>query len=227
MRKRAKKSDEAKRLMIIPGIGPICAMAVQAFAPPMESFRRGRDSPPGSALSPASARREGSRGSAGSRRWGSATAVIRWASRRGTDDPWLAALPDRKPPMLAAAVLANRMARIVRAVSTKREPAGLPLSPGRRAAVETAGTDEEMKKKGGGPEFGFRLRTQGGRRRRRGKNRGQCRGERSSRRNRENHRAFKALPSTQKRFGPGPRISMQASGRHQRAAPTGRTHESA
>ena len=29
--------------MTIPGIGPITAMALQAFAPPMESFRRGRD----------------------------------------------------------------------------------------------------------------------------------------------------------------------------------------
>ena len=50
-----------------------------------------------------------------------AIAVIRWASRRGTDDPWLAALLNRKPPMLAAAALANRMARIVWAVSTKKE----------------------------------------------------------------------------------------------------------
>ena len=30
-------------LMSVPGIGPIGAMAIQAFAPPMESFRRGRD----------------------------------------------------------------------------------------------------------------------------------------------------------------------------------------
>ena len=29
--------------MTIPGTGPITAMAVQAFAPPMEGFRRGRD----------------------------------------------------------------------------------------------------------------------------------------------------------------------------------------
>ena len=29
--------------MTIPGIGPITALAIQAFAPPMESFRRGRD----------------------------------------------------------------------------------------------------------------------------------------------------------------------------------------
>ena len=43
VRRRAKESGEAKRLTAIPGIGPVCAMAVQAFAPPMEGFRRGRD----------------------------------------------------------------------------------------------------------------------------------------------------------------------------------------
>ena len=43
VRKRAKESDEAKRLTGIPGIGPICAMATQAFAPPMEGFRCGCD----------------------------------------------------------------------------------------------------------------------------------------------------------------------------------------
>ena len=36
--------------------------------------------------------------------------VIRWAARRGTDDP-----------RLAAAALANKMARMVRAVATKKE----------------------------------------------------------------------------------------------------------
>ena len=39
----ARQDEEAARLMTIPGIGPIGAMALQAFAPPMESFRRGRD----------------------------------------------------------------------------------------------------------------------------------------------------------------------------------------
>ena len=43
------------------------------------------------------------------------------ALRRGTDDPWLVTLSARKPPMLAATALANRMARIVWAVSTKKE----------------------------------------------------------------------------------------------------------
>ena len=45
IRKRARESGEAKRLMDIPGVGPISAMAFLAFAPPMEEFRRGRDFP--------------------------------------------------------------------------------------------------------------------------------------------------------------------------------------
>ncbi len=39
----ARRDEEAARLMTIPGIGPVTAMALQAFAPPMESFQRGRD----------------------------------------------------------------------------------------------------------------------------------------------------------------------------------------
>ena len=39
----ARHDEEAARLMTIPGIGPICAMAIQAFAPPLDSFRCGRD----------------------------------------------------------------------------------------------------------------------------------------------------------------------------------------
>ena len=43
IRSRARLCAQMKRLMTIPGIGPICAMAVHAFAPPMESFGSGRD----------------------------------------------------------------------------------------------------------------------------------------------------------------------------------------
>ena len=39
----ARQDADARRLMSVPGIGPITAMAMQAFAPPMEGFRRGRD----------------------------------------------------------------------------------------------------------------------------------------------------------------------------------------
>jgi len=43
LRTSARADEETARLMTIPGIGPITAMAIQAFAPPMESFRCGRD----------------------------------------------------------------------------------------------------------------------------------------------------------------------------------------
>ena len=43
IRSRTRALEEMQRLMTIPGIGSICAMAVNAFAPPMESFGCGRD----------------------------------------------------------------------------------------------------------------------------------------------------------------------------------------
>ena len=39
----AKQDEDAVRLMSVPGIGPVIALAIQAFAPPMEGFERGRD----------------------------------------------------------------------------------------------------------------------------------------------------------------------------------------
>ena len=43
LRVRVRENEETARLMTIPGVGPITATAILAFAPPMESFRRGRD----------------------------------------------------------------------------------------------------------------------------------------------------------------------------------------
>jgi transposase len=39
----AEKSDAAHRLQTMPGVGPLTALAVEAFAPDMVTFRRGRD----------------------------------------------------------------------------------------------------------------------------------------------------------------------------------------
>ena len=128
----ARQDAEAQRLMSVPGIGPITAMAIQAFAPPMEGFRRGRDFAAWLGLVP----RQHSTG--GKPRLGKiskmgqrdlrrllitgAMAVVRWAVRRGrTSDPWLARMLMRKPRMLVAVALANRMARIVWALMTKKE----------------------------------------------------------------------------------------------------------
>ena len=62
----ARQDEEAGRLMTIPGVGPVTAMALQAFAPPMESFQRGRDF---SAWCRSSTRPAASPGWARHRRW--------------------------------------------------------------------------------------------------------------------------------------------------------------
>ena len=55
-----------------------------------------------------------------------AMAVVRWAVRRGrTNDPWLARMLAR---MLVAVALANRMARIVWALMTKKESYRAPAT---------------------------------------------------------------------------------------------------
>src|ERR1700741_5671542 len=42
--RRSSKDDETlKRLQSMPGMGPITAAAIEAFAPPMATFKRGRD----------------------------------------------------------------------------------------------------------------------------------------------------------------------------------------
>ena len=128
----AREDEAAARLMSIPGVGPITAMALQAFAPPMESFRRGRDFAAWLGLVP----RQHTTG--GKPRLGriskmgqrdlrrlliiGAMAVVRHAIRRGgTADPWLANMLERKPRMLVAVALANRMARVAWAMMRNKE----------------------------------------------------------------------------------------------------------
>ena len=51
-----------------------------------------------------------------------AIAVVRWAVRKGAPDgSWLARMMARKPRMLVAVALANRMARIAWALMRKEE----------------------------------------------------------------------------------------------------------
>ena len=132
LRASARQHEETARLMTIPGIGPITALALQAFAPPMESFRHGRDFSAWVGLVP----RQHTTG--GKPRLGriskmgqrdlrrllvtGAMAVVQHASRRGEiTDPWLAGMLARKPKMLVAVALANRTARIVWALTTRKE----------------------------------------------------------------------------------------------------------
>ena len=41
--RRAKENDVARRLMTVPGIGPLIATAIATLAPPPETFRKARD----------------------------------------------------------------------------------------------------------------------------------------------------------------------------------------
>jgi transposase len=43
VRREAGHEATARRLQTMPGVGPVTAMAILAFAPPLEEFRRGRD----------------------------------------------------------------------------------------------------------------------------------------------------------------------------------------
>ena len=135
----ARRDDDAVRLMTIPGVGPVTVMALQAFAPPLESFRRGRDFAAWLGLVPRQHTTGGKprlgriskRGQRNLRRLLiiGAMAVVRHADRRGsTLDPWLARLLARKPRMLIAVALANRMARIAWAVMTTKQNYRVPAA---------------------------------------------------------------------------------------------------
>jgi transposase len=41
--RRARENDVARRLMTVPGIGPLIATAIATLAPPPETFRKARD----------------------------------------------------------------------------------------------------------------------------------------------------------------------------------------
>lgn len=132
LRRRAAADDTARRLTTIPGVGPITAAAITTFAPPMETFSKGRDFAAWVGLTP----RQHSSG--GKERLGrtskmgqrdirrlliiGAVAVVRWAARKGAPEgSWLARMLARKPKMLVAVALANRMARTAWALMHKGE----------------------------------------------------------------------------------------------------------
>src|SRR4051794_2368165 len=127
---RAKRDDGARRLMSIPGIGPLIATAIEALAPPVETFRSGRDFAAWVGLTPLQ-RSTGAQERLGKiSRMGErtlrrlliigASGVVRWARRKGVPaGSWLARMLARKPPMLVIVALANKMARIAWALIAK------------------------------------------------------------------------------------------------------------
>jgi len=126
--KRAKADELTRRLMTIPGIGRITAMAISALAPPASVFEKGRDFAAWIGLTPQQ------HSSGGKERLGRITkkgnttlrrllvicassrvkAVVRFGVDGGA---WLTGLLSRKPRMVAITALANKLARMVWAMS--------------------------------------------------------------------------------------------------------------
>jgi transposase len=127
---RAKEDVTARRLMTIPGVGPITATALTALAPPAETFKRGRDFAAWIGLTPLQHSTGGKQKLGATSKMGErtlrrlliigASAVLRWAARHGAPaGSWLSRMLARKPPMLVRVALANKMARMVWALMAK------------------------------------------------------------------------------------------------------------
>ena len=116
--------------MTIPSIGVICAVAMEALAPPLESFAKGRDFAAWLGLTPRQNSSGGKTRLGGTSKMGQrdlrrllvsgAVSVVRWASRKGAPEgSWHGRMLKKKPCLVVAAALANRTARIAWALMTK------------------------------------------------------------------------------------------------------------
>jgi transposase len=136
----AEESGVARLLGTMPGVGPLTALSVEAFAPGMENFRSGRDFAAWLGLVPRQFSSGGkerlgrvSKARQPDIRWlliiGAMTRV-NWASRKPpVPGSWLARMLARKPRMLVAIALANKMARTIWAMLTKQENYRDPVLP--------------------------------------------------------------------------------------------------
>jgi transposase len=127
---RAKQDEDARRLLTVPGVGPVTATAVLALAAPAASFRSGRDFAAWLGLTPRQRSTGGRERMGGITKAGErtlrrlliigASAVVRHASRHGAaPGSWLAGMLARKPRMLVTVALANKTARIIWALLAK------------------------------------------------------------------------------------------------------------
>jgi transposase len=138
--RRAREDEVARRLMTIPGIGPIAATAIAALALPAASFKRGRDFAARLGLTPRQMSTGGRQKLGAISKMGERTlrrlpiigssAVVMQASRRGAaKGSWLEGMLARKPRMLVTVAQANKTARIVWALLVKNEDYKAPVAP--------------------------------------------------------------------------------------------------
>ena len=134
-----RASDDMRHLQTAPGIGTVCAMAIAAFAPDMRAFRSGRDFAAWLGLVPRQFSSGGRQKLGQTSKMGQrdirrlliagAMSIVHWRGRDGgRPGSWLSRMLARKPRMLVAIALANKMARMIWAMLVRnedyRDPAG-------------------------------------------------------------------------------------------------------
>ena len=139
MRSAAKEADVARRFQTMPGVGPITTLAIETFAPDLISFRRWRDFAAWLGLVPKQHSTGGKARLGKTSKMGQrdirtllvsgAMAVLQAVERFGTPNTgWLTRLRARKPRMVVAIALANKMARGLWAMMTKQEDYRNPVA---------------------------------------------------------------------------------------------------
>lgn len=121
-----------RRLCTVPGVRPVTAGAILAFAPDLRVFRSGRNFAAWLGLVPRQYLTGGKTRLGGVNKMGQtdirkqlivgAKSLIRWIVRKGAlSDNWLGSILGRKPRMVAAVALANKMARVIWAMMTREQ----------------------------------------------------------------------------------------------------------
>lgn len=137
--RRDKEGQAARRLMTIPGIGPIAATVIIALAPPIETFHKGRDFAAWLGLSPRQHSTVGKQRLGSISKMGERTirrliitggsSMVRQAARfSALARSWLERMLMRKPRMLVPVTLANKMARMAWSLLTKQEDYRAPAA---------------------------------------------------------------------------------------------------
>jgi len=131
VRASARATDVGRRLMEVPGVGPVLASALVATVPDASAFKSGRNLAAWIGLVPRQNSSGGKERLGGITKQGNrylrqmlvvgALAVIRYAQRHGTRRPWLVHLLARRTTKIAAVALANKTARMIWAIMTTGE----------------------------------------------------------------------------------------------------------
>jgi transposase len=131
IRESARETEVGRRLMAIPGVGPLLASAFVASVADPTVFKTGRDLAAWIGLVPKQNSSGGKERLGGISRAGNrylrqmlvvgAMAVIRHAQRHGTKRAWRLQLLARRATKVAAVALANKTARMVWALMTSGE----------------------------------------------------------------------------------------------------------